>query len=284
MTGENRTANTSAGHVGPHQCALAVAIPLSADELVADFQSAHKEFARSVVARALGASSGLDAWKRGYAQLAAPAKLVLEEIRSLGITVVERATLADLSRSFGTFRVVTILAHGPFPLLSEDDVVDAEALLGAFRQDGGRSQPPHRVIERLWQQGDVRNARSASQLVETLNRSIAKTRDYYFAEPTAEPGVDILAAIEAQKPDAGLTRDAVLMVHRAAVAWLKDSAIEAPDPTLEIALGSDPGAGGPLHEILPAPQTANQTPTPREAYVLELAKPNSDRSPSAPAG
>ncbi len=143
MTGENRTTRTSVGHVGPHQCALAVAIPLSADELGADFQSAQKEFARSVVAGALGATSGLDAWNRGYAQLAARAKWVLEEVRGLGVTVVERATLADLGRLFASFRVVTILAHGPFPLLSKDDIIDEEAFVEAFRQNGGRSQPQH---------------------------------------------------------------------------------------------------------------------------------------------
>jgi hypothetical protein len=206
MTEEIRSVNFSGGVVGPHDCALAVAIPLSAEELAADFEDPRKEFARTVVAPAVRAASGLAAWNGGYAEIASHVAEIVDEVRGLGVTVVERATLADVARLAASRRVVTILAHGPFPLLNEDDVLDRDALWAAFRPDAGDPPASNPTIRRISRESDVRNAQSFAQLIDVLRELIRETRKRFFAEPAAEPGVDILAALEARGSNLGLTR------------------------------------------------------------------------------
>src|SRR5580698_6342320 len=98
MTEDSRPAGDVGDIVQPRACALAVAIPLTVDELAADFDDPRKEFVRTFVAKPLRATSGLAAWNNGYADIASHVLDVIGEMRRVGVTVVQRATLADVAR------------------------------------------------------------------------------------------------------------------------------------------------------------------------------------------
>lgn len=112
--------------VTPSDCALAVALPLSREELRAQLQLDHpSDFVQGIRERFAG--TALDRVCDAYAVEVAAADRVLAAARSLGVTVVQRAGLGDVARLTARFQVVSVLAHTPDGAVTADDIVDPRA-------------------------------------------------------------------------------------------------------------------------------------------------------------
>jgi hypothetical protein len=128
--------------VTPSDCAIAVALPLSADELRAQLVAENpSDFVRGVQGRLRG--TPVDAVCAAYAAEVADAGRVLAGARALGVTVVPGARLADLTRLTERFRVVSILAHTPSAEITGEDIQDVAALATLARV--GRTPDQRRV-------------------------------------------------------------------------------------------------------------------------------------------
>jgi hypothetical protein len=109
--------------VTPFDCALAVALPLSGEELRAELESDHpSDFAAGI--RARFSKTAMDRVFNDYDEEVAAAGRVLDQARSAGVTVVRRAGLADLARLTERFHVVSVLAHSPSPGIVAGDILD----------------------------------------------------------------------------------------------------------------------------------------------------------------
>jgi hypothetical protein len=169
--------------VTPRDCALVVAIPRTLSDLEEDLPKADREFARRVLP-ACKETTAQGAWRRGYGAVMERMAEVISDVRALGVTVVEDARLSDLPQIFADFKVATLVAHSPFPGVTPADILDAEGVLRAIRQqapgDNGNA-----VIERLARDENVREASSADQLAKSLGMIIERTKRYYQAtEPS----------------------------------------------------------------------------------------------------
>jgi hypothetical protein len=193
--------------VTPGDCALAVAIPLSLEALIDDWGRSDSEFARVIVRKAYESPSPEAAWRQGYSGLCDQLREEISTVRGLGVTVAEDARLADLGELFAKFKVVSILAHGPFPLLELDDVLAPQLLLNAFAPtDVGSAVQKHQLIKWLVGFPDVRNARSLEMLVRALRRLLDRSRSYFHRQIDEASAGDLPRAFELDAPSGGLTR------------------------------------------------------------------------------
>ncbi|MFO0587002.1 MAG: hypothetical protein U0441_05675 [Polyangiaceae bacterium] len=104
-----------------------MALPMSRAELLADLRSA----APSDFARGLGQLHGEARQERLAAEYEVhlqAARQTMGLARAEGVTVVTRATLADLEALTGRFEVVSVIAHAPSRGVTTDDIVDAGAI------------------------------------------------------------------------------------------------------------------------------------------------------------
>lgn len=130
----------------PSDCALAVALPLSRGELLAELGSERpSDFVRGI--RARFPATSLATICHGYAEEVAMADRVVAEARAHGVTIALRATLADLAALTARFRVVSVLAHAPNPGIAEADILDPRALVEAAQS--GSSPDQKRVRRHL---------------------------------------------------------------------------------------------------------------------------------------
>ena len=169
----------------PEACALAVALPVSVAELEQDLAAGDREFARDIVLPEGPDATARGAWDHGYGAFVAGLAGHLQDIARLGVTVVEHARLEHVKPLFTRFRLVSLLAHGPFPLLSRGDVLEPAALLAALQ-----GPPPgprgNAVLERLLEDPDVRAARSVNQSVRELNRLLQRSKQHFHEEGFGE--------------------------------------------------------------------------------------------------
>jgi hypothetical protein len=213
MTAGEKSVAGSDGDVKPPDCALAVAIPLSMEELSRDWIRDDTEFARVIVRKTFNALNAEEAWKRGYSILCDHVCDVVNSARALGVTVVKDARLADLRELFENFKVVSILAHGRFPLLEVEDVIVPDAFLETFAASrAGITAKSHPVISWLLGFPDVRNADSLEVLVRALKRQLDRTRRFYNRRRDEAPESDLPRAYELDETKGGLTR---LLLHDA---------------------------------------------------------------------
>jgi hypothetical protein len=109
--------------VRPSECALAIGIPASREELLAGARSASpSDYARQSAGEAASYAAEIGAMKG-----------LVAKARAWGVEVVEGAGLDDLARLTASFHVVTVIAHAPCPGVDAGDIRDVGALLGAAR-------------------------------------------------------------------------------------------------------------------------------------------------------
>lgn len=210
----------------PHDCVLAIAIPLSRNQLERDFFTTNKEFARLVVGKRLGAASPAEAWLNGYAHVIKNLFQVVERVRSLGVTVVTELQSNDLNRLFQDFKVVSIIAHGPFPLLRSEEILEPKKLLKLFGSATNSSDSnASPLIKRLLQFHDIRYAKSPVQLVRALNRQLEKSRRFYNCEFDGGQKADLFSVFEQAESFGALTR---LILYEELAGFFK------PPPILEL--------------------------------------------------
>jgi hypothetical protein len=176
--------------VGPGQCALAVGIPTTLNELERQWEDPRFEFLRREVMRSPDATAQT-AWNDGYEAFAQRVRCVVSGIgRGLEsyaacapITVVWDADLGVVRELIGRFHVVTVLGHSPFRLLALADILHPDRVLAALTGGGTSSCPEHRVAEVLRRLPPVRSARDELELLRALNPLIQQSKDQYRYKP-----------------------------------------------------------------------------------------------------
>lgn len=125
-------------HVGsamttkPHQCALALAIPLSYDDFLAGLESGiNKDFAKSL-ARQNHALRESTLWEIVYAHTVKTVKSVAQAVAAQGVTVVTNATFRNFQELFEQFPVVTLVAHWRSSKFYPSDFIAPEQLIKAL--------------------------------------------------------------------------------------------------------------------------------------------------------
>ncbi|MEZ4314929.1 MAG: hypothetical protein R3F14_43500 [Polyangiaceae bacterium] len=161
-----------------------MALPLSRAELLADLSSENpSDFARGLGGMFARTDHGSLAWE--HETQMETARRVVAFARSLGVTVVERASLMDLHELTSHHHVVTLVAHAPSPGVEPADILDPRGFIGAVR--AGDDEDHGRVRRHLASCGvalDPESPPSREVLAHALNRALW-TRDL-LAERTAD--------------------------------------------------------------------------------------------------
>jgi hypothetical protein len=192
--------------VSPHDCALALAIPLTEAQFLADLdEAAPKDLAKSVrrsVRRRMGQPQSA-LYAQAYEPLVSLACEVAEEAKALGVTVYRGARLADMAAMLTAHRVVTLVAHWRFLMLDERAVLDAAGFQARLSAAEIVNDPDaRRPIDALFL-GDavVRGAVAPAALAAALNRHMLPGDLYYQWNSGGE-----LEPSPAAAPATGLTR------------------------------------------------------------------------------
>jgi hypothetical protein len=192
--------------VSPHDCALALAIPLTEAQFLADLdEAAPKDLAKSVrrgVRRRIGLR-GPALYAQAYEALVSLVSEAAAEAEALGVTVYRRARLADMAAMLAAHRVVTLVAHWRFLMLEERDVLDAAGFQARLSASEMVNDPDaRRPIDALFL-GDpiVRAAIAPAALATALNRHMLPGDLYYQWNPNVG-----LEPPPASAPATGLAR------------------------------------------------------------------------------
>lgn len=118
----------------PHQCVLALAIPLNRDDFLAGLESdINKDFAKSL-ARKHSALTESALWETFYALTAKRVKSVAQAVAAKGVTVVTNATFKNVQELFQQFPVVTLVAHWRCSMFYPSDFIAPNQLIKALHQ------------------------------------------------------------------------------------------------------------------------------------------------------
>jgi hypothetical protein len=101
---------------------------MSLADLEADRADPRREFTRGVILKAFPSQDGaINAWANGYASFVDRIRTTIADVAGRGVTVVESAHLSDITRLLRQFRVVSVVAHGPFRTVQGPDIIDGAA-------------------------------------------------------------------------------------------------------------------------------------------------------------
>ncbi len=120
----------------PSECALVVAVPLQRAEFMADY-AAGTDFLEHFVTP--HRTRDIDVLWAMYEASAATAVTSMNRARRWGVTVVQRAVLADFARCLQQFPVVTLVAHWRSALFRANEILDLD-VVRRFLQDGRRDR------------------------------------------------------------------------------------------------------------------------------------------------
>ena len=118
----------------PHQCALALAIPLTRNNFSLGLDlNAKKDFIKSLARRNVALTQ--DAlWETVYAPTVKIVASVAQAVSAKGVTVITNATLSDVRDLFQQFRVVTLIAHWRSARFYPSDFLNPNQLIKALEQ------------------------------------------------------------------------------------------------------------------------------------------------------
>ena len=138
--------------VSPNDCALAVVIPLTREQFLADLVRAdEKDFVRHFrEQKGLQQAEAEFCWEIYEAEEAVFAEAVCCEAERLGVTVRFNAGLADLTDLLNRFPVVTLVTHWRFVPVEPADILDAPALLARLQSpEAGVQQAIRQALKLL---------------------------------------------------------------------------------------------------------------------------------------
>jgi hypothetical protein len=118
----------------PHECALALAIPLTRNDFSLGLDlNAKKDFIKSLARRNVALTE--DAlWETVYAPTVKIVASVAQAVSAKGVTVITNATLSDVRDLFQQFRVVTLIAHWRSARFYPADFLNPNQLIKALEQ------------------------------------------------------------------------------------------------------------------------------------------------------
>lgn len=166
--------------VRPSECCLALALPMSRAELLADIGApCPSDFARGI--GQLREHTGLDRTAYDYEEQMKVCRRVVAEAERHGVHVVRRAALSDLRELTGRFHVVSVVAHAPSHGVSPTDILEPATLVHTLLS--GTQDDHARLREHLSSRGIALRAEApppVELLAEALDAALW-TRD-----PSAE--------------------------------------------------------------------------------------------------
>lgn len=190
--------------VSPSDCALALAIPMSRAEFVADSgEAAPKDLAKSL-------GKGLQpewAFANRYEPLLGLVLDLVAEMQQRGVSVYHRTTLQDIPAILKAHRVVTLVAHWRFTKLAAGDILDwpgfrSELARSRASMDADESSLDEDPIARqLLYVPTVTEANGPADLADALNSLLEPALAHYHWLSSRERSAD-----PAAMPVAGLTR------------------------------------------------------------------------------
>jgi hypothetical protein len=109
--------SVSQSRVRPRDCALLVAVPSTRREFFDDYR-----VGTDFVKRYTSESPSPDASWGQYEKYASLARHVIDRVKKRGVSVIERATLADLHKTLPAYPVTTLMAHWRSARFRPDDI------------------------------------------------------------------------------------------------------------------------------------------------------------------
>jgi hypothetical protein len=171
----------------PHECALALAIPLNRNDFLLGLDlSANKDFIKSLARR--NAALTEDAlWETVYAHTVTTVTSVAQAASAKGVTVVTNATLSDVRDLFRQFRVVTLVAHWRSARFYPADFLDPNQLIKAL------VQPPTSLIEKFvnilpqnWI-STIQKLEADNDITQTLAKTLANEFNVFLESVKLHP-------------------------------------------------------------------------------------------------
>jgi hypothetical protein len=167
--------------VTPHDCALAIALPLTERRFLTELHASDHDYAAFV--RSLHTVDGVDDqyyWDCVYAPFADLMKEACIAVASRGVNVVFDATLADVSALLARFPIVTFVSHWHFRALQVAEITDFEAF-------AGRLCAPPDELTRMFAQAIFAREREAldhgpRHLVNAINDVLRSAHSHYVAD------------------------------------------------------------------------------------------------------
>lgn len=193
--------------VGPGDCALAIGLPTSLEQLEYECDRPNHEFVRRVLLKRLGVTNAREAWNKGYDRFVASLQAMVGTltgstsnescVQKGKVRVMWNATLPGVAELLKRFPVVSIVCHSPFPLLSRADVLNASEMMDQLvRRSDAETTQEHGVVRALRRHPDIRGATSENALIKVLNLRLDATKKFFHQEvkqPAAGEVVDPLA-------------------------------------------------------------------------------------------
>lgn len=113
--------------VGPRDCAVLLAIPLTRSAFLAAHGDPCRDFCRQFDPVG-GQTSPATIWALCFEDVARSVDRATSVVERLGVTVIRDASLRDWSEALTRYRVLTLVAHWRFVSIAASDVVDPVAL------------------------------------------------------------------------------------------------------------------------------------------------------------
>lgn len=128
--------HASIAAVGPRDCALCVAVPLTREDFFADLAAPERKDFVQHVRRVNSLAGAADEfyWSSVYAPIAATVERACVTAARLGVDVRQRIMFADLPSLFAKKKVLTLVAHWRFTRVTASDVVEPRHFLDTIER------------------------------------------------------------------------------------------------------------------------------------------------------
>jgi hypothetical protein len=158
----------------PHQCALALAIPLNRNDFFAglDFNT-QKDFIKSL-ARRNSALTEDALWETVYARTIKTVTSVAQAVSAQGVTVITNVTLSNVRELFEQFQVVTLVAHWRSAQFHLADFLNPKQLIQTLIQPSTPSIEAFvRTLPQSWI-SNIRKLEANDDNISILSKTLAK--------------------------------------------------------------------------------------------------------------
>jgi hypothetical protein len=158
----------------PHECALALAIPLNRDDFLAGLDlSTEKDFIKSL-ARRNSALTEEALWEMLYSHTIKTVISVAKAVSAKGVTVVDKATLSNVQELFKQFRVVTLVAHWRSAKFYPADFFNPNQLIKAILHPSTPSMKAFvSTLPQKWI-SNIENLQANDDIASALPKTLAK--------------------------------------------------------------------------------------------------------------
>jgi hypothetical protein len=188
--------------VGPRNCALAIALPLTERRFLDDLKAADDHHYPSYI-RSLYPAEGADDdyyWNIVYRRFADLMRKTIKLIAKLGVTIVRDATLDDFRCLTRQFSVVTLVSHWRFRVLRPEEICDLECLRRALLRPPSRLAGAFRdALERI-DASLVRGSAGREDLATALNQVLHEGHRDYAAKTRASVLKVTIPALRLTRP------------------------------------------------------------------------------------